>query len=260
MLADGRGGTATAVVTAVGRGSLELTVIARGYVRRRPVPRLVVVQGIAKGDRGELAVQAMTEVGVDGIVPWAAVALGGPVAGERGERARADAGSTPPGRRPSRPAGPGCPWWPWPDESTSDGAPPAGRRRRRLRAARGGADRLTTWTCPSRRRDRAAWSGPRAGSPPTSSSPSAPPARRPVRLGPTVLRTSTAGAGGAGRALRPPRPLVMPSPADGQVVRWPIRATVRRLSPWKRRSSPVSPARVPGRHRAAVRVARGRCA
>jgi len=33
---------------------------------------LVVVQGIAKGDRGELAVQAMTEVGVDEIVPWAA--------------------------------------------------------------------------------------------------------------------------------------------------------------------------------------------
>jgi 16S rRNA (uracil1498-N3)-methyltransferase len=32
----------------------------------------VVAQGIAKGDRGELAVQAMTEVGVDEIVPWAA--------------------------------------------------------------------------------------------------------------------------------------------------------------------------------------------
>src|SRR5690606_20163516 len=35
-------------------------------------PRIVVAQGIAKGDRGELAVQAMTEVGVDAIVPWAA--------------------------------------------------------------------------------------------------------------------------------------------------------------------------------------------
>ncbi len=33
---------------------------------------MTVVQGIAKGDRGELAVQAMTEVGVDAIVPWAA--------------------------------------------------------------------------------------------------------------------------------------------------------------------------------------------
>ena len=31
-----------------------------------------MVQGIAKGERGELAVQAMTEVGVDEIIPWAA--------------------------------------------------------------------------------------------------------------------------------------------------------------------------------------------
>jgi 16S rRNA (uracil1498-N3)-methyltransferase len=31
-----------------------------------------VAQGIAKGDRGELAVQAMTEVGTDAIIPWAA--------------------------------------------------------------------------------------------------------------------------------------------------------------------------------------------
>jgi 16S rRNA (uracil1498-N3)-methyltransferase len=71
LLGDGRGGTATAVVTAVGRGTLDLTITTREYVRP-PEPRLVVVQGIAKGDRGELAVQAMTEAGVDRIVPWAA--------------------------------------------------------------------------------------------------------------------------------------------------------------------------------------------
>ncbi len=71
LLGDGRGGTATAQVTAVGRGALDLTIRTRGYTEP-PDPRLVVVQGIAKGDRGELAVQAMTEVGVDEIVPWAA--------------------------------------------------------------------------------------------------------------------------------------------------------------------------------------------
>jgi 16S rRNA (uracil1498-N3)-methyltransferase len=71
LLGDGRGGTATAVVTAVGRGALDVTIGSRGYVPP-PAPRLAVVQGIAKGDRGELAVQAMTEVGVDEIVPWAA--------------------------------------------------------------------------------------------------------------------------------------------------------------------------------------------
>lgn len=35
-------------------------------------PRLVLVQALAKGDRDELAVQAATELGVDQIVPWQA--------------------------------------------------------------------------------------------------------------------------------------------------------------------------------------------
>jgi 16S rRNA (uracil1498-N3)-methyltransferase len=72
LLGDGRGGTACAVVTAVGKGRLELSTVERRYTDP-PAPRLVVAQGIAKGERGELAVQAMTEVGVDEIVPWAAV-------------------------------------------------------------------------------------------------------------------------------------------------------------------------------------------
>jgi 16S rRNA (uracil1498-N3)-methyltransferase len=71
LLGDGRGGTAGAVVTAAGRGTLTVSINTREY-RQPPAPRLVVVQGIAKGERGELAVQAMTEVGVDEIVPWAA--------------------------------------------------------------------------------------------------------------------------------------------------------------------------------------------
>ena len=35
-------------------------------------PRVVVVQALAKGDRGERAVEVLTEVGVDEIVPWSA--------------------------------------------------------------------------------------------------------------------------------------------------------------------------------------------
>lgn len=87
LLADGRGATATAEVTAVGRGNLHLAITSRRYVDA-PDPRLVVVQGIAKGDRGELAVQAMTEVGVDEIVPWAASRAVVLWRGERGVRAR----------------------------------------------------------------------------------------------------------------------------------------------------------------------------
>ncbi len=72
LLGDGRGGTASAVVRVVGRGRLVVSILERWY-RDQPAPRLVVAQGIAKGDRSELAVQAMTEVGVDEIVPWPAV-------------------------------------------------------------------------------------------------------------------------------------------------------------------------------------------
>jgi 16S rRNA (uracil1498-N3)-methyltransferase len=70
-LTDGEGLLAECVVAGVGQGSLELEVIAR---RREsaPDPRIVVVQALPKGDRGELAVETMTEVGVDEIVPWAA--------------------------------------------------------------------------------------------------------------------------------------------------------------------------------------------
>jgi 16S rRNA (uracil1498-N3)-methyltransferase len=52
-------------------GELELMVTARREVPR-PEPLITVVQAIPKGDRGELAVEEMTEVGVDRIVPWAA--------------------------------------------------------------------------------------------------------------------------------------------------------------------------------------------
>jgi 16S rRNA (uracil1498-N3)-methyltransferase len=88
ILGDGRGGTAAAVVAAVGRGTLDLVVTERRYAPA-PDPRLVVVQGIAKGERGELAVQAMTEAGVDEIMPWAAARSVAQWRGERGMRARA---------------------------------------------------------------------------------------------------------------------------------------------------------------------------
>ncbi len=37
-----------------------------------PQPRIALVQALAKGDRDELAVQAATELGIDEIVPWQA--------------------------------------------------------------------------------------------------------------------------------------------------------------------------------------------
>jgi 16S rRNA (uracil1498-N3)-methyltransferase len=93
ILADGRGGTAYAEVLAVGRGSVEFRVGERSSVPTYD-PRLVVVQGIAKGDRGELAVQAMTEIGVDEIVPWAASRSVAQWRGDRGAKAREKWAST----------------------------------------------------------------------------------------------------------------------------------------------------------------------
>jgi 16S rRNA (uracil1498-N3)-methyltransferase len=38
----------------------------------RPTPAIFLAQALAKGDRDELAVQAATELGVDGVIPWSA--------------------------------------------------------------------------------------------------------------------------------------------------------------------------------------------
>ena len=70
-LTDGDGMIAECVVAAARPGLLELTVLRR-HQEPPPQPRICVVQAIPKGDRGEQAVETMTEVGVDVIVPWAA--------------------------------------------------------------------------------------------------------------------------------------------------------------------------------------------
>ena len=63
------------------RALLEATDVDRAWVRGRvievsdeaePAPRLVLVQALAKGDRDEQAVEAATELGVDEVVPWQA--------------------------------------------------------------------------------------------------------------------------------------------------------------------------------------------
>ncbi|GAB1816996.1 16S rRNA (uracil(1498)-N(3))-methyltransferase [Herbidospora sp. RD11066] len=68
---DGAGRVAECTVESAGKDHLDLTVL-RVYEIAPPSPRLVVVQGLPKGDRGELAVEMMTEAGVDAIVPWSA--------------------------------------------------------------------------------------------------------------------------------------------------------------------------------------------
>ena len=85
-LCDGRGGRASCLVATVGRDEVALDVQAR-TTEPAPVPRLVLVQALAKGDRGELAVELATEVGVDEVVPWAAARSVVRWEGARGDRA-----------------------------------------------------------------------------------------------------------------------------------------------------------------------------
>ena len=71
VLTDGRGSRAWATVTATGKAEVDLEV---GPPELEPVPavRVTVIQALPKGERGELAVDLATEAGVDAIVPWAA--------------------------------------------------------------------------------------------------------------------------------------------------------------------------------------------
>jgi 16S rRNA (uracil1498-N3)-methyltransferase len=80
---SGAGAVAECVVTAVRPGVVELAVLGRRS-EPRGEPRVVVVQAIPKGDRAELAVETMTEVGVDAVVAWQAERC---VARWRGDRA-----------------------------------------------------------------------------------------------------------------------------------------------------------------------------
>lgn len=73
-LSDGAGAAADCVIAAVRPGrdpELDVTVEHR-WQRPAPSLRVTVAQALAKGDRGELAVELATEAGADAILPWRA--------------------------------------------------------------------------------------------------------------------------------------------------------------------------------------------
>lgn len=71
VVGDGLGAVADCVVVEVLPDGLQLDVLER---RHAPVPDpyLVVAQALPKGDRAELAVETLTELGVDEVLPWTA--------------------------------------------------------------------------------------------------------------------------------------------------------------------------------------------
>ncbi len=87
-LVDGAGTRCTGPLVAVGKDRVTMAVADR-VVEPAAASRITLVQALAKGDRGELAVELATEVGVDAILPWSAARCVVRWDGERGIKALA---------------------------------------------------------------------------------------------------------------------------------------------------------------------------
>jgi 16S rRNA (uracil1498-N3)-methyltransferase len=68
---NGRGLIAWGAVVAA-EPSLVQVEVSDIRIEEKPIPELWLAQALAKGDRDELAVQAATELGVSGVIPWPA--------------------------------------------------------------------------------------------------------------------------------------------------------------------------------------------
>ena len=88
VLTDGAGAAVTGTVAATGKRLLEVVADEVSRVEE-PTPRVTVVQALPKGERGELAVEVLTEVGVARVVPWAASRSVAVWKGERAEKSLA---------------------------------------------------------------------------------------------------------------------------------------------------------------------------
>jgi 16S rRNA (uracil1498-N3)-methyltransferase len=186
---DGAGNLAECVVTQAGGGMLHLAVRSR-RVEPPADPAVVVVQALPKGDRGPLAVELMTEAGVDVIVPWAAQRCVTQWHGERGERALARWRATAreaakQSRRARFPEVAGL-------ASTPDVIRAVGSAALAVLLDPVAASALSTVPLPSSG-DLVVIVGPEGGLSPAETAALAGAGAVAAHLGPTVLRTSTAG-------------------------------------------------------------------
>jgi 16S rRNA (uracil1498-N3)-methyltransferase len=187
---DGAGTIAQCVVTGVGPGVIELAVQATLAVPAAE-PRVVVVQAIPKGDRGEMAVEIMTEVGVDAVVAWQAERCVAQWRGDRAGKALARWQATArEAAKQSRRA--------WIPEVTGPEATPAILHR----VAAAGQAILLDPGAPAalgrvslpRQGEIVVIVGPEGGVSPAEADRLTQAGAVPARLGPTVLRSSSAGA------------------------------------------------------------------
>ncbi len=121
MIGDGRGAGIRGEVVSADKSGLVVEVREHLSSPERPT-RYLAVQALAKGDRSELAIEMLTELGIDEIVPWQASPIRRPLVGGAGRevlaalafhRARgrqAVAAAAGAGGRPS--SAPPRSWWP----------------------------------------------------------------------------------------------------------------------------------------------------
>ncbi|MBF4163383.1 16S rRNA (uracil(1498)-N(3))-methyltransferase [Nocardioides acrostichi] len=93
VLTDGLGISATGTIVGTAKRRLEVR-LDEVATAPEPTPSVTVVQALPKGDRGELAVEVLTEIGAARIVPWAAERSVAVWKGERAERGHARWSST----------------------------------------------------------------------------------------------------------------------------------------------------------------------
>lgn len=192
-VSDGAGTLAECVVASVAAEVVVLTVRTVRVVPA-PEPRITVVQALPKGDRAELAVELMTEVGVDSVVAWAAERSVTRWQGDRGERALAKwRGTAREASKQSRRA--------WIPAVTGPARLPdlmklVSAAARAVVLEADAPDPLSALPLPGRG-EILLIVGPEGGVSPAERSALAGAGAAQARLGPTVLRTSTAGAAAA---------------------------------------------------------------
>jgi 16S rRNA (uracil1498-N3)-methyltransferase len=186
-IGDGRGTVVTGPVLESGQG--ELTIEVAELVREQPAaPALVLVQALAKGDRDELAVQAATELGVERIVPWAAARSVSRWEGAKAEKGRQRWATI--AREASKQSIRA--WVPEVEAATPTARLPELLAGTRLLVLEPTAERGLA-QLELDERPLALLVGPEGGVAPEELARLTAAGAEPVRLGPTVLRTSTAG-------------------------------------------------------------------
>ncbi|AOT58797.1 MULTISPECIES: 16S rRNA (uracil(1498)-N(3))-methyltransferase [Streptomyces] len=190
VLTDGAGRGAYGTVAAVeGKDRLDVAV-AEVRDEAAPAPRITVVQALPKGDRGELAVETMTETGVDAVVPWQAARCITQWRGDRGAKSLAKWRAT------AREAGKQSRRLRFPEVADAASTAQVARMLAEADFAavlhEEGAEPLATAPLPAGGRIVLVV-GPEGGVAPDELAAFAAAGARPYRLGRSVLRTSTAG-------------------------------------------------------------------